>query len=666
MEATSVSRHKIAVLPGNRRKSGRDLSLDKKSYELVFDGKTMATEIIDRSQLGYLVLSIAEEDGTSLPVGRQAALKVTTAFETVCDGDWTLTSLRATGGQKVAKFQHADSDHFEEVLPVIASEAVLLRSGYRRLAFSSEADREELETHFTELKDCPAPVVVTIVADGVILRAPFDFEDNRRSLEHLTVKIADSTAALQVGRLLVIEYIFLTVRYAFATEVKDYDVDFGLLDLRLPKRIYAFTNRRFDRVPFEQEVHLLQNGNVKAVGRAQNFSVAGLALEVLQDHGLDRSAEFELEVPSLGFLVRARCARSHNSDLVLMFTGGQEDMRSLRGLYSATITSPLECRRSDNYQDFVELYQMVGYAPKDLDQRNSWWGTTESAWLAQDERFPGCTVGYRKGRALSSSLGSIPISNSCVYAHSACMVQDMEGVIGFYEGCVKSLNWVNLLDGITHYMGSYATRGRFVTRLQTSVAAYARPESLTIIYMDQLFPASELIGNRSPTIEIVPANADTCRSEVAPRLREFFDNLAAPSETLSDLHHASMSMMMRRGRPVAVIIRHTNPVPLTAVNILSTTWVFTNESWQIGRDLCAGLRIHEHFARDTFQLVVGDALEVPPEYTGSDLSKPAFFTLVAVHDFGATIASFARACYQLLVKYGDAAHGELSRFLSTP
>lgn len=229
-------------------------------------------------------------------------------------------------------------------------------------------------------------------------------------------------------------------------------------------------------------------------------------------------------------------------------------------------------RRQQNYSQFLDLYQRVGYAPEETQARLVWEKRTAKTWRILDEGvLPGtCAGGLGPDGVIVSGWGTLPISPSVVYGHSVCMERTLWGVCTLYLLGLYSIDWANRIDGISHWAGSYPNHSGFTGRFQRP--HFDIPGQIMVDVVKCLPRASEVEG---PGTENPEPFQETDLDTLSETHRGVFHLLRSTHPMMAKVHKGSTFTVRSKCGKVDAVLLVFDAIPeLTAANVLSRVWAF--------------------------------------------------------------------------------------------
>lgn len=647
------------LIHGNKRQS------ERKDFSP--DSLKMGILSVDAQEVGAAKILSLSQDSVSLEAfderndivsGRTYNVGLTVNKKAVLNGAWHVDSIRQEKGKKIIALNRGvqiDPGFLNFVNP----ELFLHTAHFRILTFQNESDVRSLETLFTEIKSCPIPVPVTIrnLSGAEPIYAAFSFEGSESELRELSFK-AKVGSNIDPSLPLFIDFTFLTTRYLLKVLPKEIDTDFDLICTHLPSEVLFVSNRAFYRHESAKTVRCkIETQTFDA--RLKDVSVLGCCIKTSDLKNFSpsslsgRKIEIKISDESQSVEVNGTILQVKNGDVHIRLEG---EFLALHKFLIMALPDKYLIRHANNYDDFVKLYQLVGYLPSQ-DKDQSVTAQHIEAWSDLDGRIPGNTLGQMTSdeKLLMACVGVLPMSPSVVYGHSACMVKTMEAAFAFFKQMTYAMSFGEFLPGIQAFAGSFNYRSGFTTRLQVIFDLAPKPEEQIILHTRK---AVFLGSGEVHQFKIKEASFSEL-SYFPPVIARFIKLLPSSHPSMVDLHSlAHFIVLDDSGEPAAWFIRSESKPYVTAVDIFNYSWLFTIGDTQRVKQITSCVADHLDLNNRRLYLVHNEgAHTLDAEDAGT--SEGSFWAITPKENFGPVHSSMAFAVYKVLLKYGEAASASL-------
>jgi hypothetical protein len=659
--STGPARRILSAVPSERRNSRRDGTGVSSPVEVRLPDQTFTCFELSQISPGSFHIRSTQKPSVQIGQGDRIALEVLRGGISVINGTWQVSSIRNTNESLDIAFKRDDFELLTEYQNVISSDVFLKAHQYQAYNLAKAEDQTSVARHLAEIKDCPIPVQGHIKAPEGTVECTFDFSSEQKDLASIDFQIANPPGTsplpqLVAGTEVTVDYTFLYVRYIFRARVKELDSDFGILAVTVPDSLIAISARRFDRYDCEVEVDLIVAEHSPMPAKLLQLSPSGGLLEITKEHRLDvQSARVICAYGSLDVLLSGKSSTLYSFQV----DDSVENKVVTRRLLGHILPTPLKSRSSEHYEAFARLYQEVGYAPKGADEFAAWKSETFKNWAQQDEVLPGsCTGGFEEER-ITSSCGTLPLSSSVAYGHSFCMTKTLPAAGAFFTQMVHSLVWTELLDGITHYGGSYAKASGFTTRIHAHFEMSATPIHQIVLHTQLLFPHERQNSTDRLSLRRLDALPESNDTRVNRRALEL---LLQPHEALLNLHQCSLFQVLdENSQSLGYFLVQETRSKFTGADMFRQAWLLLDNLERDANRVCRWLRsTAEHWQRP-LQLMLDEHQKDLEIYSGPDKQKSGFWTFTPKDQIGVLIGTMARAAYSILRKYGEDASDDIRR-----
>jgi hypothetical protein len=291
-------------------------------------------------------------------------------------------------------------------------------------------------------------------------------------------------------------------------------------------------------------------------------------------------------------------------------TRRSEDMTTtLRNLLEKIEDDPrdfLIFRDQQNYGLFLDLYQNLGYAPKDPNAFAAWQSRSRETWVAMDQVLPQTCTGGLSPESLASAAGTLPISTKVTYGHSYCMTKTPEGAVTLYAQSLHSLAEIERYPSTGYWAGSYNSRSRFTPLFQRptgiTIPGQLEIEALLCVPLASKLEAKPFIPDIG--LEIVSSTA----ARLLRRDADIFGLLQNSHPALGDIHSVRTVAVcdLASGKTLAIAIIPEVLPEFTAINVFSWLWIFPIEQQLSIAELCLRLRKHDEFRTRSLNFATRD------------------------------------------------------------
>ena len=307
-------------------------------------------------------------------------------------------------------------------------------------------------------------------------------------------------------------------------------------------------------------------------------------------------------------------------------------------------------RTESCYEKFLELYENVGYAPLQQEAVVGWRKRSCNTWRRLDTRLPGTTIGGTAGENIVSSWGTLPLSQTAVYAHSVCMLDSLPAAASLFAQAIHSLTWVDAIPGIRYWVGSYTSESKFISLQKPKDFEIPGQLELEVVQSE---PTTSFSVQPSPDVMLVSAT-DEHRSLLSDNHRAIAAELERAHPVLSDMHSIAVTTVCDRahGTPLALVLLQTALPELTAANEYSWVWVFPFANGITWEDLCRRLRRLEILSGIPLQFAV-PTNSVAIATNRSEKLTPSIWRFTPTSELPLLRRSFQSAFEPLLSQYSD-------------
>jgi hypothetical protein len=315
-------------------------------------------------------------------------------------------------------------------------------------------------------------------------------------------------------------------------------------------------------------------------------------------------------------------------------------------------------RSPANYDRFLRLYEQVGYAPADDQERGRWRARSIETWTKLDERLAGTYTGGGLHDELASAVGTLPISPTIVYGHSFCMIKTLEAGATMYSQALNSLDWMDRISSAEYWAGSYAYGKRFVVLFQ-------RPRNLQIsgqIELETLrcYPTISTFDTARANFHCAETTPEH-EASLYPNHQLIYRQLTQAHPMLKGLHSVTRATVFceRTERPLAIALVQDSLPEFTAIDMFAAPWIFPLRQTEVSIDeLRFRLRGIPKFFSRRLEIVLPSSETHFAADHGEKL-LPAFWAFTPRESIPALRQSLRAAFETLLVRYSDE---DLTRF----
>jgi hypothetical protein len=320
-------------------------------------------------------------------------------------------------------------------------------------------------------------------------------------------------------------------------------------------------------------------------------------------------------------------------------------------------TSVLMIRQPQNYGAFLGLYEDVGFAPA-IPTRDNWRSQCRHSWEMIDELLPGTTTGGTDSGNLVSSLGTLPVSSTVLYTHSACMVRTLPAAVALLAQALRSLTWFDRLPEMQWLSMGYSYSSRFTTLFQ-------RPSGFTIpgqIEIESLLciPVADFARQLNSDVYLTDIPAENY--DLSPEQSFVVDSLGESHPRLAGYHSTKRLTVLSRGSPkvLAVLLVQESAPFLTAADVHREVQVFPTTTSVCLERLIRGLRNIPELRNRSLYLFLPPGSVIPGEIEGEVLGV-SFWIATPRRQLSLLSRSYLQAFATIFRKYSVA---DLNRYPS--
>lgn len=641
---------KLRLIPGNRRHGERNDQFGS-NYRVLFKDNFYPVDLINVSH-GEVIFQCEHILKTDEPI------KLYKEDDHALRGEenWIFSYLREDQGQYIYSLKQESIQKHLRLVQEYDPQLFFNPSTFRFFYEEETTDAEELGLLFSRLKECAQYIKVFVQTQNSRLEFNFDFESNLKDLSTLELS-GENFEGLTPGQEYKFQFNFLSVSYSFIGYIQEVDSDFNLLAIDFPQSILATTARIYLRHPCEEKVKLVIENEIFEAD-LKNISICGCLIKPPQQLELAKGAEFVLQYKEI--VVKAKVLESKEGVLRALFDEKKKNLLDVRRIIIDVSSDTLVVREPSNYDQFIELYKKVGYAPKDESEWPEWERLSKEAWAVQDEAIPGNHVGDYSAsddNILNASVGIIPYSKNSQHCHTVAMLKNKRSILRFAYLSKFLMENLQLLD-TPIYSGSFCYKSKFTARIMNSFKySPISHEQLKIDNLKVTILENKTI-DREYTYEEFREN-DIVQSllyhQMNQKIKEFYTNLNNDSVFFPNKTKLNNYKLLYNGHTFLITQRSSIEYFTGSNDLFNNAWCFgdfTQLEHEEIQNVCniisretgkRTIRLTDIYNKSTTELLENSELT----------SSPHFWICNPVSNLPPVISSIDKTIYSVVAKYGE-------------